>query len=397
MMPSSRRARPCNALHGSLTLLAASSNFAVVQQPVIFDLLHRWWKASFFSLLFCLPFSLWSVYANAEMASNHTLGNLTGPVDTRSLLDHHLSDVVWGSGRFVAVGSAGLDEAEVLLSETGSTWERVSLGVPTRPLGLSDDGAGALYGVAWNGATFVAAGERILASPDGKSWTRVVSFPSCVFSRVRAHGALFVAVGAGRGRGCLATSPDGTTWTDRSASLGAYNAALTSVAWTGSEFLVVGTENQGRLGIASLFFSSPDGANWTRRSGLQEFLVDLVWTRAGAVAVGGVGQYGVIFTSPDAKDWTESLAQKTAALRSVVWNGSLFVAVGVGGAITTSEDGKSWTARKSAAVQDLLGLAWNGAVFVVVGEGALLSSADGIRWRMPGGTDETLSSVEPKR
>ncbi|MBI3245926.1 MAG: hypothetical protein HYZ50_05415 [Deltaproteobacteria bacterium] len=354
-------------------------------------------EALSFLLVFSLLFFLWGAPVNAKAASSGTLGNLTGPVDTRSMLDHHLSDVTWGNGRFVAVGSAGLDEAEVLLSETGATWERVSLGAPTRPLGLSNDDAGALYSVAWNGSIFVAAGERILTSPDGKSWTRVVSFPSCVFSRVRAQGAQFVAVGTGRGRGCLATSPNGATWTDRSASLDVHNAVLTGVTWTGSEFLAVGTENQGRLGIASLFFSSPDGANWTRRLGPQEFLVDLMWTQAGAVAVGGVGQHGVIFTSLDAKDWMESTAQKTAALRSVVWNGALFVAVGVGGAIATSIDGKSWTARKSAAVQDLLGLAWNGAFFVAVGEGALLSSPDGIQWRMLGGTTETPPRMKSNR
>lgn len=346
---------------------------------------------------FCLFFFLWSVYANAETASSGTLGNLTGPVDTRSMLDHHLSDVVWGNGRFVAVGSMGLDEAEVLLSETGATWERVSLGAPTRPLGLSEDGAGALYGVAWNGATFVAVGERILTSPDGKSWTRVASLPLCVFSRVRAQGARFVAVGTGRGRGCLATSPDGTTWTDRSASLDAHNTVLTSVVWADSEFLAVGTENQGRLGIATQFFASSGGASWTRRSGPQEFLVDLVWAQTRAVAVGGVGQYGVVFTSSDAENWKESVVQKTAALRSVVWNGALFVAVGGGGAIATSVDGKSWTTQKSTAVQDLLGLAWNGAVFVAVGEGALLSSPDGIHWRTLGSTNETLPGTESKR
>ncbi len=347
------------------------------------------------SLLLCVLFSLPSASLHAEPASSGTLGNLTGPLDTRSMLDHHLSDVAWGNGRFVAVGNMGLDEAEVLLSETGTTWERVSLGAPTRPLGVSGDGSGALSSVAWNGTTFVAAGERILASPDGKSWAGVASFSPCAFSRVRTSSGLFVAVGSGHGRGCVATSPDGLTWTDRSASLDGSNIVLTSVVWTGAEFLVVGTENQGRLGVVSRFFSSSDGMNWSRRLGPQEFLLDLVWTQVGAVAVGGVGAHGIIFTSPDGKDWTESTAQKTAGLRSIVWNDALFVAVGVGGAIATSTDGKAWTAQKSAAVQDLLGLAWNGAVFVAVGDGVLLSSPDGSQWRILGSRDEGVTAAQP--
>src|SRR4249919_393846 len=108
-----------------------------------------------FKFLVLLIFCTWSILSGADIVSNATLGNLTGPVDTRFMLDHHLYDVVWGNEKFVAVGNGAFDETEVLLSADGLNWERVSLGKPPRPLGLSSDSAGTLYGVTWNGSTFV--------------------------------------------------------------------------------------------------------------------------------------------------------------------------------------------------------------------------------------------------
>src|SRR5258708_7582801 len=105
-----------------------------------------------FQLLALLILCIWSALSVADIISNATLGNLTGPVDTRFMPDHHLYDVVWGNEKFVAVGNGAFDETEVLLSANGRNWERVSLGKPLRPLGLSSDSAGTLYGVTWNGA-----------------------------------------------------------------------------------------------------------------------------------------------------------------------------------------------------------------------------------------------------
>ena len=125
---------------------------------------------------------LYLVGLGADVISDATLGNLTGPVDTHFMLGHHLYDVVWGNEKFVVVGNGTFDETEVLLSTDGLNWERVSLGKPSRPLGLSSDSAGTLYGVTWNGSTFVSVGERILTSSDGKSWTVTAAFANCVFS-----------------------------------------------------------------------------------------------------------------------------------------------------------------------------------------------------------------------
>lgn len=333
-----------------------------------------------------LPLIIFPSVGRADLASNATLGNLTSPVDSHIMLEHRLYDIVWGNEQFVAVGQGAFDETEVFLSPDGVVWERVSLGKPSRPLGVSGDGAGALYGVTWNGSLFVAVGERILTSTDGRSWTVVATFASCVFSRVSAHGKRFVAVGEDRGRGCLASSVGGKSWVNETAALGSNNAVLTSILHSGSAFVAIGNANLGRFGLSSVFLSSSDGENsWSRQLGPPDFLVDAAWNGSLFVAVGGVTQKGAICTSPDGRTWTERLRQVRKPLRAVVWNGTLFVAVGVEGSIATSADGLDWTERPSRVSQDLLSLAWNGSQFVAVGEGVILTSSDGMHWREPGG------------
>jgi hypothetical protein len=298
------------------------------------------------------------------------------------MLEHRLYDVVWGNEHFVAVGQGAFDETEVFLSPDGVRWERVSLGKPSRPLGVSGEGAGALYGVAWNGAIFVAVGERILTSADGKSWTVTATFMSCVFSRVIAHGDRFVAVGGDRGRGCLASSLDGKHWTDGTSDIESNNAALTDVAHTNTGFIALGNANLGRFGLASIFLFSPDGGKpWSRQLGPQDFLVDITGNGLLFVAVGGVARRGAVFTSPDGQNWTERTTTLRRPLRAVAWNGAAFLAVGTEGIIVTSIDGVNWVEQSSGVTEDLLGVAWSGARFVVVGEGVMLTSPDGVHWQ----------------
>ncbi len=330
-------------------------------------------------------FSFWgTTIAVADALSGATLGNLTGPVDTRFMPDHHLYDVIWGNEKFVAVGGNAFDETEVLLSSDGAGWERVSLGKPSRPLGFSSVGAGSLYSVAWNGSLFVAVGERILTSSDGKSWNVTATFAPCVFSRIVAQNGQFVAVGGDRGRGCITTSTDGRTWTDRTAGIENNASGLSGIAWNGSTFVAVGATTLGRLGVSSVLLSSPDGVQWSRQSGPADVLVDIAWGLNLFVAVGGAGRQGDVFTSPDLHEWADRTPQRSQLLRAVLWSGSLFVAVGERGGILSSIDGMTWSERQVPTGNDLLSVAYHNSLFVAVGDGVILTSSDGVQWRVAG-------------
>lgn len=83
----------------------------------------------------------------------------------------------------------------------------------------------------------------------------------------------------------------------------------------------------------------------------------------------------------DTNVWYERVSGLTAELRSVVWNGSLFVAVGLSGEIMTSPDGVDWTARDSGTSASLYRAHWDGTHFYAVGDqSTILRSPDGTSW-----------------
>jgi len=298
----------------------------------------------------------------------------------RQLKDNYLYDVTWGNAQFVAVGSGSLNATVALTSPDGVHWSKVSIGGSPGVL-ESGEKPGALYGVAWNGTTFVAVGERILISPDGQRWAIATTISTCAFTRVAANQSLFVAGGGYYGHGCLATSPDGRTWTDRTSAFEGNDFVLTDVIWTDSMFVALGNANRGIFGITSVILTSPDGVTWTRQFGSNAFLTDVAWNGSLFVAVGGQARQGILFTSADGKAWAQKRLNIYYPLRSVIWNGTEFVAVGSGGVLVTSPNGQKWTNRKSGTTVDLMSIAWNGSRFVAVGRGVIVTSSDGIAWK----------------
>jgi len=143
-----------------------------------------------------------------------------------------VNDVVWGGGRWVAVGRGndivggggvsilysadtpvvGGEPAEYAI--TGRRWTGVPASAQLFPYGASS--------VCWNGKRFVATGPayssksapsgNIIAwSADGISWTAYST------TKTVAPGQRWVAVGSGSAA-TIATSADGRTWTDVSGS-----------------------------------------------------------------------------------------------------------------------------------------------------------------------------------
>jgi N-acetylneuraminic acid mutarotase len=111
----------------------------------------------------------------------------------------------------------------------------------------------------------------------------------------------------------------------------------------------------------------------------------------------GIGSGGV-FYSYDGLNWNNSSSgtalinnSSSAQIGKVVWNGSIWVAVGNGSAYTIiySFDGITWTGvSNSKTIFDLSGggldLAWNGTIWIVTGANSskklVASSSDGVVW-----------------
>ncbi len=299
-------------------------------------------------------------------------------------LDHFLQEVpinttsysipafgITGGNRLVVAGIA--TSVAVPNAATGSSlvvggFNYVPITVTGMPVTLrvSDTTIGGFSGVIWSGTQFVAVGGNsgggsVLTSPDGITWTSRTAGTSSGLQGVTWSGTQFVAVGA---NGTILTSPDAITWTSRVS--GTMNL-LYGVAWSGAEFVAVG--------FYGTILTSLDGITWTSRfsnSSMNDVLQAVVWSGTQYVVA---GRGGVILTSPDGITWTprSSAIGTIGYVNSIIWSGAQFVVVGTYtascciGEILTSPDGITWTSHTSGTSDSLLGVAWSGTQYVAVG------------------------------
>ena len=323
---------------------------------------------------------LWSVATNGELfvavGQEGTIlrssdGNNWSAAKSEPLpWQPHFSKVVWGGGRFVAVGSG---EFPIASSTDGYRWE--SSHSPTWDI---------LNGVAWGNDRFVAVGYdgAITQSRDGRRWQPVPQRATRAdLNGITWGGGRFVAVGSD---GVIVYSADGEDWqTARDTGI----STLDGIVYNGERFVAVGE---------GVILHSSDGERWDlSRSGLnpweRERLNDVVWSGERFVAVGHK-----ILHSSDGDRWETATVEVEGETietadgyewwSGIAWNGAGFVAVGLGGAILVSGDGLHWkhASDSRALLPNLVGVAWGGERFVAVGvypDSMLLHSADGQRWR----------------
>jgi hypothetical protein len=226
------------------------------------------------------------------------------------------------TGRVVAVGS---DSSQATLDSTSWSYGN---------LPISGD---LFHGIVWAPtlnafADLVqnAANQYLYSSADGLSWTRVAYAPC--YAGIAASPSTLVNVGYSYPNWCLATSTNGTSWTQRTVPTGQH---LTNAFWTGSVFVAL-------------------------------------------------GQSGEIATAPaDGSTWTAQSSGVATALNGAAGSSTLLVVVGNGGVVLTSADsGATWNARTSNTTEALYGVIWTGSEFVAVGSNAtLLRSVDGVTWK----------------
>ena len=187
----------------------------------------------------------------------------SGGTTKTSAITTVVNDVVWGGGRWVAVGGGNLVadgsgvsilysvDAEADYAVSGRRWVGVAASAHLFPYGANS--------VSWNGKRFIATGPaaascstgNIIAwSADGISWNAYST------AKTVAPGQRWVAVGSGS-RACIATSADGRVWTDVAGTAAIFsdisgaNATLVNtmktgaraVGWNGSSLIVGGARS----------------------------------------------------------------------------------------------------------------------------------------------------------
>jgi hypothetical protein len=235
----------------------------------------------------------------------------------------------------------------------------------------------------------------IATSTGGTSWTDRTVPTGSLTSVVYAQG-LFVGVSCGTAGGCNATvanrvvtSPDGITWTSRSAA--GNDDQWRSVTYGNGLFVAVGQSGDRVM-------TSPDGITWTARSaaGDNDPWQAITYGDGLFVAVAQTGDR--VMTSPDGITWTVTVGNVFGAPsgRGITYQNGLFVMVGTG--VHTSPDGITWTARTAAGDNDV----WNSVtsangLFVAVSSSGdrVMTSPDSITWtaRTAAGDNDAWRSV----
>lgn len=154
---------------------------------------------------------------------------------------------------------------------------------------------------------------------------------------------------------------------------------------------------------------SDDGVNWSGGLfGNNEQLHAVIWDGAQFIAVGqdynfDIDQWeGMVSTSPNGVTWTKQF-QGARSFNDIVFDGSIYVAVGDAGAIFTSTNLTSWTDRSIATTKNFNGVASGNGVLVAVGGQSnsvspmVYTSSDAINWTdysNGANTPQALSEIE---
>lgn len=297
--------------------------------------------------------------------SSHLLFNSPdGAVSTYSLLPLPMSEancMGYGNGTYVMPGAAG----KVWTSGDTTNWNANYSGLRTN-----------FYQLVRGASNYVliAAGQRILVSPDGVGFAPATNSPLGVLSSASFDGSNFVAVGKIAQGGLLNyvgevyTSTNSTDWVRRTSNA---DKPLTSACRGATRWIAVG--ESGRV------ITSPTGLAWTLRpSGTGNHLKGIAFGNGLYVAV---GNSGTIITSPDGAAWDAQFSGTVANLNSVRFLNGQFVTVGANGTILTSSDGATWSSQASGTTRTLTDAAFGDGYYVVCGADILLSTTANVLLR----------------
>jgi len=239
--------------------------------------------------------------------------------------------------------------------------------------------------VAWGNGQYVAVAangaNQVMTSPDGVTWTSRSATASADWGGV-AYGTpsgvpTFVAVANSL---AMRSTNNGVSWSAAATPPTISNAFL-GICWSADLSLFVAVST----GVTAYVSTSPDGDVWTSRTAPAGVWAEVVWGNGTFVAVGGDINGPVVMTSPDGVNWTSRTTSATTVISGVAFGAGLFVGVCESGSnrIHTSPDGITWTARSAAQNIDFRSVAWNGNHFAAVGSSAVVNvSEDGITWTL---------------
>jgi hypothetical protein len=235
-----------------------------------------------------------------------------------SAADLTWQSVTYGNGLFVAVANDSLGVALVMTSPDGINWTSRTTGSPTT-----------WTSVTYGNGLYVAvstSGINIMYSSDGISWTKPFSSggPNIPFNSVTYANGLFVAVGTdsnGLQKGVM-TSSDGISWSAITNEPG--TATWQSVTYGNGLFVAVASTGQ--------VMTSPDGLTWTiRTAAANNAWQSVAYGNGEFMAVSNTGTGNRVMTSSDGINWTSQTSAADSNWTEVAYGNNNFVAVASSG------------------------------------------------------------------
>jgi hypothetical protein len=344
-------------------------------------------------------------------SASHTLAysadGITWTPNGITTFSAHASDVVFGAGVFVAIGS-GLNR--LAYSSDGIAWTGIDAKfdlIISDTVGVAGDPS-----LAWNGHMFIAStivlseGNPLYYSYDGINWGRSSLGLTLAKSLGASMGAapteppLPLLIAGGNETGVLNHSMlysyDAVTWQPVPYSDLSFTPAAVfgvGVAYNGVDAWVsTGQKSTINATYSSAVCYSYDGFRWTsvRPSAAAGRQIPTTTGHRciyadGKFIVCGTGTYSISY-STDGILWDASTNATTVmtTAHDVAYNGvDLFVFVGLGTQFGTSVDGTSIVAQTSPFTFAGYAIEYGNGVFVAVGRGGtdqIATSTDGITW-----------------
>ena len=199
-------------------------------------------------------------------------------------------------------------------------------------------------GIAWSStlnlfaATVIGSTATFYTSPDGITWTVRTAPATSAWVGIAWNGTSFCAIGNTSGT-TAATSTDGITWTLRTLP---GTGTWSSIAWNGTVFCAIASQS------GTMAATSPDGTTWTLRTlPATTTWAQILWNGTQFLATSGTTSWG---TSPDGTTWTSrtgpAVVSSSAPWYNVAWgNGMYLYTTGTNSNWFTSTDGITWTTK----------------------------------------------------
>jgi hypothetical protein len=288
-------------------------------------------------------------------------------------------------GMFLAFTDTDSGESRIAISlDDGETWALTT---------LSNTGVGWNPGAAWNGTRWVAlapdsSGEA-MDSTDSVSWSDI-TFPAAasLYQNIKYGGAgdryfLACAHSVGLSQGIsVKSNAAGTSWTSH--NIGQFTN-VRALVWSDSIGLWVAAGGLADAGLRVL--TSPDGETWTSRTADNAIWWNGIWTGTKYILISPSG----FITSSDGITWS-SLDGSASGTHIAVNDDGVIVTCGSQTAFVSTDNGDTWNSYDMSPGPPGGGqyssVAWNGKVFcavsyddgVTLGQGYSATSPDGTVW-----------------